>query len=106
MGSSESFMMYIKDQLARVDGLIIKKMFGECGLFLNGKMFGLICDDQLFIKPTIEGLEYLKDPTFLPPYQRAKPYFIIENTDNQHFLKELILITEKALPLPKPKKRK
>jgi len=106
MGTSESFSIYIKDQLSLIEDIQIKKMFGEYGIFLNQKMVGLICDDQLFIKPTEEGLKLLKDPVYAPPYKGAKPYFLIEDTDDRSFIKELILMTEKVLPLPKIKKKK
>lgn len=33
-------------------GVTCKKMFGEYGLFVDGKVFALVCDDTLFVKPT------------------------------------------------------
>ena len=30
-------------------------MFGEYGVYVDGKMIGLICDDQLYVKPTASG---------------------------------------------------
>jgi TfoX/Sxy family transcriptional regulator of competence genes len=34
-------------------------MFGEFGLFSAGEMFGMVCDDQLFFKPTAGGRAYI-----------------------------------------------
>ena len=104
MSTSKNFADYIIDQLSDIDGISIKKMFGEYGLFLSGKMVGLLCDDNLFIKPTEAGKKLIEDITYFSPYKGAKPYFLIDNIDNRFFLKELIIKTEQALPLPKKKK--
>ncbi len=106
MSTSKNFADYIIDQLSDIDGIFIKNMFGEYGLFLSGKMVGVLCDDNLFIKPTEAGKKLLGDVIYAPPYKGAKPYFLIDDTDNRFFLKELIVKTEQALPLPKKKKVK
>jgi hypothetical protein len=42
-----------------------------------------------------------------PPYPRAKLYFrITEHIDDRDWLQELVFVTAKELPEPKPKKRK
>lgn len=106
MGSTLSFMEYINDQVRGLNGVTFKKMFGEYGVFLNQKMVGLICDDQLFIRSTTEGNALIEDPVFQPPYKGAKPYLLIDQTDDIELLRNLILTTEQALPFPKEKKKK
>jgi len=106
MSTSKSFADYIMDQCSDVPGVSVKKMFGEYGLFLSGKMVGILADDNLFIKPTDAGRELLDDVIFAEPYPNAKPYFLIENTENRMLLAELLIRTEKALPMPKPKTKK
>ena len=82
-------------------------MFGEFGIFSNGKIFGLVCDNQLFIKPTEGGRAFIKDVVEAPPYPGAKLYFLIEDQiEDRDWLSELIRISVKELPPPKPKKRK
>ena len=82
-------------------------MFGEFGIFSNGKIFGLVCDNQLFIKPTEGGRAFIKDVLEAPPYPGAKLYFLIEDQiEDRDWLSELIRISVKELPPPKPKKRK
>ena len=82
-------------------------MFGEFGIFSNGKIFGLVCDNQLFIKPTEGGRAFIKDVLEAPPYPGAKLYFLIEDQiEDRDWLNELIRISVKELPPPKPKKRK
>jgi TfoX/Sxy family transcriptional regulator of competence genes len=76
-------------------------------LYSDGKLFGLICDNRLFIKPTTGGLEFIAEVEEAPPYEGAKPAFLIgENIGNREWLSELVRISVKELPMPKPKKRK
>lgn len=50
-------------------------MFGEYGVYADGKIFGLICDNKLFVKPTISGREFIGNVVEAPPYEGAKPGF-------------------------------
>ena len=82
-------------------------MFGEYGLYCNGKFFGMICDDKFFVKPTASGKAYIGTPTEAPPYPGAKNCFLIEEQlDNSEWLCELVRLTAAELPEPKPKKKK
>lgn len=55
MASNPEFVQYIADQLAPAGQVTYHKIFGDYGVYLDGKMFALVCDDQLFIKITKEG---------------------------------------------------
>lgn len=82
-------------------------MFGGITLYSNGKVVGLICDNQLFIKPTEAGRAFIGDPVKAPAYPGAKLSFLIqEQIEDSEWLTELIALTEKELPKPKPKKKK
>lgn len=87
--------------------LSYKKMFGEYALYLEGKVVALVCDNQLFLKPTIEGREILGTVSERPPYPGAKPHFLIgDHIDDREVLRRLLKATARALPPPKPKKSK
>ena len=106
MASDLSFVEYVVDQFEENCGVTFKKMFGEYGLFSEGKMFGMICDDRLFFKPTEGGRAYIGDVVEAPPYPGAKPIFLIEGQlEDGEWLSELVRITTRELPAPKPKKR-
>ena len=47
MASNPSFVQYIADQCSGAGEIITKKMFGDYGIYCDGKIFGLICDDCL-----------------------------------------------------------
>lgn len=56
MASDLSFVEYVVDQVDEDCAVTYKQMFGEFGLYSHGKLFGLICDNRLFVKPTESGL--------------------------------------------------
>ena len=107
MASDLGFVEYVVDQLDDDCAATYKRMFGEFGLFSDGKMFGLICDDRLFIKPTEGGRAFIEKVVEAPPYPGAKPCFLIEDQiEDAAWLSDLVRITTRELPLPKRKKRK
>ena len=105
MANDQAFIDYIIDQ---VDGDIsYRHMFGGTTLYLNGKVVGLICDNQLFVKPTPSGRTYIGDVVEAPPYEGAKNSFLIEDqVDDAEWLTGLFTVTERELPAPKPKKKR
>jgi TfoX/Sxy family transcriptional regulator of competence genes len=107
MASDKSFVEFVVDQIENAGVISYRSMFGEYGVFADGKIFGLICDNKLFIKPTISGRAFIQDVTEAPPYTGAKLSFLIEEKlDDRGWLSELVRITVKELPEPKPKRKK
>jgi TfoX/Sxy family transcriptional regulator of competence genes len=107
MASQQSIADYIVEQLAAA-GVTARKMFGEFGLFYEGKMVALVCDDQLYVKPTGAGRSFLGDCPEGQPYPRAKLHFLIpgERWEDSEWLTKLIQRTAAELPPPKKKLRK
>jgi len=105
---------YIYCQFKELNNTRIIKMFGEYGIYCQEKMIALICDDQLFIKPTAAGKDYLSsaglDPESIchPPYPGAKDWFLIPEDEfaDALWLAELVRITLPEVPLPKKKSPK
>jgi TfoX/Sxy family transcriptional regulator of competence genes len=107
MASDQKFVDYIIGQIEDAGEVTVKKMFGEYALYLDGKLFGLVCDNKLFIKPTKSGREFIGDVIEAPPYPGAKPSFLIEDKiEDRAWLSELVRIASRELPIPKPKKKK
>jgi TfoX/Sxy family transcriptional regulator of competence genes len=59
MASNQKFVDFITDQIRGAGDIVAKKMFGEYGIYSDGKIFGLICDNKLFIKPTPSGRKFI-----------------------------------------------
>jgi TfoX/Sxy family transcriptional regulator of competence genes len=107
MATHKEFVDFVVDQIENSGDITAKSMFGEYGIFSNGKIFGLICDNKLFIKPTQAGRAFIKDVVEAPPYKGAKPSFLVEDKiEDREWLSELVRVTLKELPEPKPRKKK
>ncbi|HZX30292.1 MAG TPA: TfoX/Sxy family protein [Rhodocyclaceae bacterium] len=104
MASDQDFVEYIRDQISGAGSITFRKMFGEYAVYANGKVVALVCDNQLFLKPTVGGRAFIGKPTEAPPYPGAKPHFLIgDELEDREWVSSLFRITEMELPLPKPK---
>ena len=76
----------------------------KCPIYCDGILFGLICDNNFYLKVTEPGKTLLKEVIFRPPYDGAKKYFYITDVDDRDYLVGLIKATLPALPKQKAKK--
>ena len=107
MATDRDFPKFVADQIDSACEVTYRMMFGEYALYSKGKLVALICDNQLFVKPTEAGRAYMGDVVEAPPYPGAKPAFLIEDKlEDREWLTELIVLTEAELPKPRPKKMK
>lgn len=107
MASDQKFVDFVVEQMEEAGDIVAKKMFGEYGLYAEGKFFGSICDNRLFIKPTLAGRNYIGTVSEAPPYPGAKPSFLIEEKlEDRSWLCGLVEVTLKELPDPKPRLKK
>ena len=106
MASRIEFVEFIADQLKDAGDITYRKMFGEYGIYCNGKIFGVICEDMLYIKITDAGRKICPDLEEAPPYEGAKNYFLMEDVENKETLTNLVAPSCRELPEPKPTKRK
>ena len=106
MASHQDFVQYIADQCSGAGEIVAKKMFGDYGIYCDGKIFGLICDDSFYLKPTEAARPLLRVVDMRPPYDGAKDYFFIADVDDRDYLSQLVRETCAVLPEPKPKPKK
>ena len=107
MATDQDFVDFLADQMAGAGEIAHKKMFGEYALYCDGKVVALVCDNQLFVKPTPGGRAHIGAPVEAPPYPGAKLYFLIEDAfEDREWLESLIRITAREAPPPKPKSKK
>ena len=104
MASSLDFVQYVADQCSGAGEITFKKMFGEYGIYCDGKIFGLICDDRFYLKPTDVARPLLRVVELRPPYEGAKDYFYIADVDDRDYLATIVSETCKQLPEPKRKR--
>lgn len=104
MASDQDFVDFIVDQIINAGRITVRKMFGEYALYSDNKVVALICDNQVFMKPTAGGRAFIGEVIEAPAYPGAKPSFLIEDKmEDREWISELIRITASELPEPKPK---
>ena len=104
MASDLGFVEYVCDQMRDAGRVRFRKMFGEFAVYCDDKVVALVCDDQLFVKPTPGGRAFIGLPVESPPYPGARPHFLIEgDIDDREWLTGLIGVTARELPPPKAK---
>ncbi|CAM3087904.1 Regulator of competence-specific genes [Legionella steigerwaltii] len=105
MASKKSTVDFILDQTAKAGSVYAKKMFGEYAIYCDNKVIALVCDDQLYVKPTHAGKKFIINYNEGIPYPGAKPYLFIsaELWDEGEWLTHLFKITAFEVPMPKKK---
>lgn len=107
MASDEAFVQFIVDQMSEAGCVASRKMFGGYAVYCDDKVVALVCDSQLFVKPTEKGRVYIGDVVEAPPYPGAKQYFLVEDRfEDREWISELIRITTKEVPNPKARTTK
>ncbi|MDH2134633.1 TfoX/Sxy family protein [Sphingobium yanoikuyae] len=103
MASDRKIVEFLVEQMAGGGTVSAKAMFGEFGIYCDGKMVALVCDDHLFVKPTVGGRAFAAGVEEAPPYPGAKPCLLIdaEKWDDREWLAEIVRITSQELPAPK-----
>lgn len=108
MSSDPKTVAYIVDQVSAAGDVVAKPMFGEYGIYCQGRLVALVCDDQLFVKATAAGRGFAPDATEAPPYPGAKPSLLIdaEHWDDRDWMVSLFSGSAAELPLPKLKPKR
>ncbi|MEG8029619.1 TfoX/Sxy family protein [Sphingomonas aerolata] len=112
MASDPSIVAFIVEQIAAAGEVAARPMFGEYGVYCDGRMVALICDDRLFLKPTPGGRALAGSDGGVieeaSPYPGAKPCLVIDadRWDDADWMAEIVRISAAELPLPKPKRAK
>lgn len=105
MASSMEYVRFVADQLSEAGVITYRKMFGEYGLYCDGKFFATVEDDQFYVKLTEAGQALMPEAVIASPHEGAR-YFLIEELDDRDFLRELAQKTCAQLPNSKPKYKK
>ena len=96
MATTQRTVDVLLEAMAGAGAVTAKKMFGEYGVYCDGKIVGLVCDDQLFMKATAAGRAFLGDAVDeAPAYPGARPSFRVdaERWDDADWMAELVRVT-------------
>ena len=106
MASNTDFVQYIIDQCSGAGEIAVKKMMGDYCIYCDGILFGLICDNNLYIKMTEAGEVVLDEVVLRPPYPSARDHFYIPNVDDRDYLADIIRATLPELRTSKSKAKR
>ena len=108
MATSQETADYILGQIEGAGEVSIRKMFGEFGVYCDGKFVGVICDNSFFLKPTEAGRAFAPELEDGAPYPGAKPHLLVnaDLLEETPRLQELVRISWAHLPVAKAKKSK
>ena len=99
-----SYVEFTAEQMREAGTITWRRMFGEYGLYCDGKYFGCVCDDRLLVKITPAGEALLPDCPRVIPYEGGGE-MLLPDVENREVLTELVRATCAALPERKPRKK-
>ena len=104
MATDRETVAYICEQAAGAGAVSARPMFGEYGLYCDGRVVGFVCDNSLLLKMTAGAVALLGDASVGKPYPGAKDYYLIdEGLEDADSLARLIAAIARDVPPPKPK---
>jgi DNA transformation protein and related proteins len=72
MVASDSFAEFLREQLAPLGRLTLRRMFGKTGVFCDGVMLGMVADNTLYFRVDEGNRDAFKEAAAFPPLNYAK----------------------------------
>ena len=72
MVTSDSFAQFLREQLAPLGRVTMRRMFGKTGVFCDGLMFGMVTDDTLYFRVDDHNRAAFKEAESSPPLSYEK----------------------------------
>src|SRR5688572_15579550 len=72
MVASAAFAEYLREQLAPLGPIAIRRMFGKTGLFCEGVMFGMVTENTLYVRVDDQNRAMFKEAEAFPPLNYQK----------------------------------
>ena len=95
----------VREVFSAAGDIIVKSMMGGYLVYLNGKLIGDICDNELFLKRTPTSDRLLADSELRYPYEGSKTLMhVFDSFDDKSLILELLNGMYDELPEKKPKK--
>jgi DNA transformation protein len=67
MVASDSFAEFLREQLAPLGSVTMRRMFGKTGVFCDGLMFGVVTEDTLYFRVDDYNRVMFKEAESFPP---------------------------------------
>jgi len=72
MVASESFAEFLREQLAPLGRITMRRMFGKTGIFCDGFMLGMVRDNTLYLRVDDDNRAAFKEAESFPPLNYEK----------------------------------
>lgn len=111
MPTDKERVAYICEQVQGAGAVSARPMFGEYGLYCDGRVVALICNNQLFLKPAPQAMallgQRLNPVPVAPAYPGSKPMAQADEAlDDADLLARVVAMIAREVPEPKAKKPK
>jgi len=72
MVASDGYAEFLREQLAPLGRVTLRRMFGKTGIFCQGLMFAMVADDTLYFRVDDQNRETFKEAQAAPPLSYEK----------------------------------
>ena len=72
MVASDGFAEFLRDQLAPLGRITMRRMFGKTGVFCDGFMLGMVTDNTLYFRVDDENRAAFQEAESFPPLNYEK----------------------------------
>ena len=72
MGASDAFAEFLREQLAPLGHVAMRRMFGKTGVFCDGLMLGMVTDNTLYFRVDDDNRATFKEAESYPPLNYEK----------------------------------
>jgi DNA transformation protein and related proteins len=72
MVATDGFAEFLREQLAPLGRVTMRRMFGKTGVFCNGLMFGMVTNDTLYFRVDDHNRALFKEAESVPPLNYEK----------------------------------
>ena len=72
MVASEGFAEFLREQLAPLGRITLRRMFGKSGVFCDGVMLGMVTENTLYFRVDDQNREAFREAEAFPPLNYAK----------------------------------
>jgi DNA transformation protein and related proteins len=78
MVASETYAEFLREQLAPLGRITLRRMFGKSGVFCDGVMLGMVTENTLYFRVDEENRETFREAEAFPPLNYAKKGQLID----------------------------
>jgi len=72
MVASDTYAEFLREQLAPLGRVTMRRMFGKTGVFCDGVMFGMVTENTLYFRVDDQNRATFKEAQSFPPLNYAK----------------------------------